>query len=356
MTNNSDINGDERQRFLSLLNDTVNSLNARACDDGDFFSRNGGTRLEPIVVDALRANAAANGFTTADVQLVSGARFPDIIVGRHLGIEVKTTKEDSWKSIGSSIVESTRIESVKEVFLLFGKLGGDVKFVCAPYEACMSGIAVTHLPRYQIDMELSRQPQSTIFDRLNIPYEQFCRLDETEKVNAVRSFYKKLGKEQGREVMPWWIGEDTSTKMNLVHFASLSPGEKDRLRARSFVLFPSLFNSLGYDRIAFWLCNRYSVINHNVRDSFSAGGQVGQIGGVIFSPPIPKMIQVFHIHSYEVMDLLTNPDKDLLDDISDYWNFPYDPSNLFAAWSSEVNKMFSRRQFPFTIEAIIAIP
>lgn len=347
---------DERQRILSLLSATVSDMNNQADANADFFRHNGGTRLEPIVVNALRDNAAANGFRDSDIQLVSGARFPDIVIGRHFGIEVKTTKEDSWKSIGSSIVESTRVESVKEVFLLFGKLGGRVRFACAPYEACMSGIAVTHLPRYQIDMELGRHTLPTIFDRLDIPYNQFCGLDETEKVSAVRSFYKKLGKEQGREVMPWWIGEDTSTKMNLVHFASLSSSEKDHLRARSFVLFPSLFNSLGYDRIAFWLCNRYSVINHNVRDGFSAGGQVGQIGSVIFSPPIPKIIQVFHSLSREVTYLLNHPDKDLLDDISDYWGFPYESSNLFAAWSSEVNKVFSHRQLPFTIETIIAIP
>lgn len=347
---------DERQRFLSLLSATVSDMNNQADVNADFFRQNGGTRLEPVVVSALRANAAAHGFCDTDIRLVSGARFPDIIIGSHFGIEVKTTKDDSWKSIGSSIVESTRIESVKEIFLLFGKLGGRVGFACAPYEACMSGIAVTHLPRYQIDMELCRHTQPTIFERLNIPYDRFCRLDETEKVKAVRSFYKRLGKEQGREVMPWWIGEDTSTKMNLVNYSSLSAAEKNRLRARGFVLFPSLFNSMGYDRIAFWLCNRYSIINHNVRDGFSAGGQVGQIGSVIFSPPIPKIIQVFHTLSPEVIYLLNHPDKELLDDISDYWGFPYDPANLFGAWAAQVNRIFALRRFRFTIETIIAIP
>ena len=49
--------------------------------------------------------------------------FPDILVGEHYGIEVKSTKVNQWSSIGSSIVESTRTKEVQTNFILFANLG-----------------------------------------------------------------------------------------------------------------------------------------------------------------------------------------------------------------------------------------
>lgn len=343
---------DEKSRFVSLVADAVQALNRRASYEGEYLSRQGGSKMEPVALEALRGAAQSNGFAVGDIQLVSGSRFPDIIVGRRFGVEVKTTKDDSWRSIGSSIVESTRIEGVEDVYLLFGKLGGDVRFKALPYQMCLSGIAVTHMPRYQIDMDVCED--DVIFNRLDIPYNEFCKLDEREKVRRVRNYYKKLGEESGKDVMPWWIGEDTATKMNLMLYSSLSQAEKDELRARAFVIFPSLFGS-HYKKIAFWLCNRYSLINHNVRDGFSAGGQVNEIGRVTFNPPIPKIIKNFYSLRERVVALLSGPDKELLDDIADYWDFSYNPGDIFGSWKTEVNRIFSRRGFQLSIETILAI-
>ena len=42
--------------------------------------------------------------------------------------------------------------------MLFGKLGGKTaEFKCRPYEDCLSDIAVTHSPRYLINMELTKE-------------------------------------------------------------------------------------------------------------------------------------------------------------------------------------------------------
>lgn len=64
-------------------------------------------------------------FDPKQVVLVSGHTFPDIVAERYFGVEVKSTKHNHWTSTGSSIVESTRSEWVDNIYMLFGKLGGN---------------------------------------------------------------------------------------------------------------------------------------------------------------------------------------------------------------------------------------
>ena len=92
-------------------------------------------------------------FRVEEIRLVSAQYFPDIIAEKYYGVEVKSTKENHWTSTGSSIVESTRDKNVENIYMLFGKLGGKTaEFKCRPYEDCLSDIAVTHSPRYLINM------------------------------------------------------------------------------------------------------------------------------------------------------------------------------------------------------------
>ena len=123
-------------------------------------------------------------------------------------MEVKSTKADSWTSTGSSIVESTRIKEVESIYMLFGKLGGEhAEFRCRPYEQCLSNIAVTHSPRYLIDMNL----EDTVFDKMKVEYNTFRLLEETEKIAKVRDYYKKVYATKGKGKtyqMPWWMGGD----------------------------------------------------------------------------------------------------------------------------------------------------
>ena len=75
--------------------------------------------------------------------MVSGASFPDIVAKKYYGVEVKSTIKNQWKSIGSSILESTRDQNVERIYLTFGKLGKPVAFRSRPYEQFLSGISVT---------------------------------------------------------------------------------------------------------------------------------------------------------------------------------------------------------------------
>ena len=49
--------------------------------------------------------------------------FPDIAMGEY-GVEVKFTLSDTWRSIANSVLETQRIESVRHIYIVFGKMGG----------------------------------------------------------------------------------------------------------------------------------------------------------------------------------------------------------------------------------------
>ncbi len=48
--------------------------------------------------------------------------FPDIAVGS-FGVEVKFTLNDTWRSVANSVLETNRIASINQIYLVFGKMG-----------------------------------------------------------------------------------------------------------------------------------------------------------------------------------------------------------------------------------------
>ncbi len=182
--------------FRNLMLRTDNLLNQEAMGREAYFEGRNGTALEKDVYEALKHCAIDTPFE-GSIQLVSGASFPDILIHKYYGTEVKSTKENRWKSIGSSILESTRNKNVERIFLTFGKLGKPIAFKSKPYEECLAGISVTHYPRYQIDMELIEG--DTIFDKMGVQYEDFRKMDNP--VVPVSQYYKKQLK-PGESL--WW--------------------------------------------------------------------------------------------------------------------------------------------------------
>ena len=182
--------------FQDLMMKTDTMLNVEAKGRELYYKGRNGTQLEEDVYDALSRCALHTPFE-GTIQLVSGASFPDIVANRFYGVEVKSTNKNHWKSIGSSILESTRNQNVERIFLTFGKLGAPVAFKSRPYEECLSGISVTHYPRYQIDMELGKG--ETIFDKMGISYDTLRKMDNP--VAPVSQYYKKQLKPGGKFVV-----------------------------------------------------------------------------------------------------------------------------------------------------------
>lgn len=327
--------------FAEFMSLTERHLNDETSLNHSLYKRCNGIDLEKVAVEALKQVAPKTPFRPENIELISGARFPDIVAERYYGVEVKSTKDNSWKSTGSSIVESTRIEYVSKIYMLFGNLGSDpAKFKCKPYEECLYNIAVTHSPRYLIDMELKEHNEPNIFDKINIPYDDFREYDENHKITEVRQYYKQKAAKDKKLEMPWWMGEE-GTPVSLSFYNDLSRSQKDEIDRRMFILFPSIFNS-EFKPAALWLCNRYALLCPNMRDVFTAGGKIDSLGNVKLKHAVPQIINRLYKFKDNIIKLLKNPDLFLIQDVCDYWQITCPPTKYYENWLVLINKAFKK--------------
>lgn len=272
--------------FKNLMKKTDIFLNNEAKGRESYFQKRTAQLLEEDVCNALKDCSKGTKFENT-IQLVSGAQFPDIVAANYYGVEVKSTIKNQWVSTGSSILESTRIPSVERIFMTFGKLANPVEFLSRPYEECLSEIAVTHYPRYKIDMTLKKG--ETIFDKMGISYDELRNMKHPTE--PVAKYYKSKLK-PGESL--WWspdvenIQEET-VPMTVKLFSSLNKDEKISCMVQMVTLFPTLLgNSLTkYDNPTLWLLTQKGIISTHIRDSFSAGGQVEMktLSGIIVKMP-----------------------------------------------------------------------
>ena len=304
----------------------------KLAQDTNYYVGCDSKQLEKEVLSAMKEQCKGTSFLPDDIQLVSGQRFPDIIASKHFGVEVKSTKENKWVSTGSSIVESTRIEDVNHIYMLFGKLGGKpIEFKCKPYHNCLYDIAVTHSPRYLIDMEITQE--RTIFSKMGIEYDKF-RLSE-DPISTVRSYYLEKIKKEKRMAMPWWIGSETVTSPTLRLWSgrSLDQEKQNIYKAQLLILFPTEICNSNYDRATLWLCIRHSIINTHFRDLFTAGGQV-QIENCCCPAIIKRILRVAPIVKQILLE------ESLLFDIKDNNPDLFYAKDKYAYWVLQVSKQY----------------
>lgn len=252
--------------FVSLMRRTDELLNHDALRRPAYYAGRGGNPLEDDVKAALDECAKGTRFENT-IEKISGQKFPDIIAAKYYGVEVKSTKENHWTSTGSSILESSRISDVERIFLTFRKLGGTpIEFLSRPYEECLCGIAVTHMPRYLIDMRLKQG--ETIFDKIGTPYDELRLLDNP--IAPVSKYYRSKLK-PGESL--WWAGDaaDETVSATIRLWSQIPIEEKKRYTVYGCVNFPEVFGG-NYDRYALWLTSQ-GVVDPHIRDQFSAGGQ-----------------------------------------------------------------------------------
>lgn len=256
----------EISEFRKLMAKTDQLLNADALKRPKYYASRGGNPLEDDVKAALDECAKGTAFQ-GTIEKISGHRFPDIVAAKFYGVEVKSTKDDHWTSTGSSIMETTRVTDVERIFMTFGKLGGNpIEFMSKPYEECLYGIAVTHMPRYLIDMRL--KPGQTIFDKMGIDYDTLRQMDNP--IAPVSSYYRKHLK-PGESL--WWAGDtaDETVSATIRLWKNLKLDEKRRYTVFGCVNYPEIFGG-DYDRYSLWLTSQ-GVVDPHIRDQFSAGGQ-----------------------------------------------------------------------------------
>lgn len=313
--------------FQKLMKETDRFLNNEAKGREHYFAKRTAQLLEKDVCDALKTCAKGTEFADT-IQLVSGAQFPDIQIHNFYGIEVKSTIKNHWTSTGSSILESTRNTDIRRIYMTFGKLGSPIEFRSRPYEECLSEIAVTHYPRYKIDMELEKG--KTIFDKIGISYDELRNMDNP--VEPVSKYYKARLK-PGESL--WWASDTTveeqTVPMTVRLFSSLLSDEQEKIRVLLYTMFPQILGKGNdkYNKPALYLMTRFGVVNPSFRDMFSAGGQVElptRYGILVKMPAAFGRIAKYKDLIQETLEDASNQT------LSENWGTLADDSNRVSQW------------------------
>lgn len=198
--------------------------------------------------------------------------FPDIVLG-DWGIEVKFTEKDTWRSVANSVFESTKSPDVKDVYVVFGKMGGEPDVKWARYGDCVMHVRTSHVPRFELDISTSE----SLFQKIGIPYEEFTGLDDHQKMRHIRDYARGRLK-QGERL--WWLEDEQNSSGHSLPiqarlYMSLEQEEKRRMRAEAALLCPSIFKPSRakhkYDDVTLYLLTRHGVLCSQARDLFSAG-------------------------------------------------------------------------------------
>ncbi len=267
ITSNKDVSCTDFENLIQL---TTRTLQETSSTENERYLTLLGRKLEDEVFDVMNSCANNTPFE-GTIELVSGQKFPDIVANNYFGVEVKSTKQNHWKTTGNSVLESTRVEDIERIYMLFGKIHNPIEFKCRLYQDCLSDVIVTHSPRYSIDMDLAEG--KTIFDKVGVDYDVVRK--SSNPIKPFKEYYRnRLSK--GQEL--WWL-ENTEYKPDSIVFKlwkSLSKAQKDEIRILGYIYFPEVLRRQSqskYDNFALWLSVKQRIICTSIRDVFSAGGQ-----------------------------------------------------------------------------------
>ncbi|MDD2983515.1 MAG: hypothetical protein PHQ74_09005 [Crocinitomicaceae bacterium] len=322
----------ERNEFDLLLESTTSELNNHAQKNPTKVSKLLGRDLEPFVKDVMADLAVGTVFENS-IELIGGQKFPDIVAKKYYGIEVKTTTKDHWKTTGNSVLESTRVDDVERIFMLFAKLASPIEFRSRPYEEVLSEVVVTHSPRYLIDMNLEKG--KTIFDKINMSYDTLRKEENT--IKPIVDYYKSKLK-PGDEL--WWMDSNANNKSSNIVIKiwnNLSKEEKLDLKFKAMAYFPELFSNSSdkFGRLAIWLVTSEGVVCPNVRDLFTAGGKTNFINGKIVYQKVPRILLNLFTHVPQILENIINTSAY---ELSEYWGIKTNESKKIFDWINLVNQ------------------
>ena len=263
--------------------------------------------------------------------------FPDIAIGEY-GVEVKFTRQDTWRSIANSVLETQRIESVRHIYIVFGKMGGVPEVRWGEWEKSVVHVRTSHVPRFEVEMTSDGNSRhQSLFRQMGIRYDDFRKLDMQEKMKYVRAYARKIHPD-GRL---WW-SEDSeedvhTTPLQARLYTNLPPDEKTRLRAEAALLCPSIVKSgrtrNKYDDMVLYLLTYHGVVCHQARDLFSAGSVANPSnddkGGVYIMRAL-KLIEK------EMSDAAMRMDDALF---VEYWGESVPPQKRIARWLEKADKL-----------------
>ena len=302
------------REFEDLLKRTTFYLEADARTKPEYYLAREPEALEEDVYRALVDRSTGSVFENTIV-LYSGHSFPDIVAARYWGVEVKSTRRNQWRTTGNSVLETTRVGDVSHIYLLFGKLHAPIGFRYRSYEQCLYGIAVTHSPRYLVDMDTPTG--DSIFDLMNISYDEIRHLEKP--IQAIIRYYRqKLGPDEDLWSLDSGEEDTESHSISVRLWSHLDASEKHRLQNLAMVLFPEIFGrgNRKYAKLAAWLAGSHGVVSPSLRDTFTAGGQVQIVYNGVVHERVPRIVQHLYDNAEEIACLI---DSFSDEEIEYYW-------------------------------------
>lgn len=311
--------------FESLLDRCCERLTEEARSTGFKSSKHFEDRVREVLADLTADDASI------EIDFDSPAQaFPDIAMGEY-GVEVKYTTADTWRSIANSVLETQRVDGVKYIYVVFGKMGGTPEVRWGEYEASVVHVRTSHVPRFEV--EIATDPataRESLFHQMGIHYEDFRQLDMSKKMKYIRAYARKIHPD-GRL---WWIEEKESDEHTLPIqarlYTNLSTEEKTRLRAEAALVCPGIVKSgrdrNKYDDVVLYLLTYHGVLCHQARDLFSAGSVAN-----------PKNDDNGGIYIERALKLIENEMRQAALEMDDaifveYWGESVPPENRIARW------------------------
>jgi len=263
--------------------------------------------------------------------------FPDIAMGEY-GVEVKFTTNDTWRSVANSVLETQRIETVKHIYIVFGKMGGTPEVRWGDYEESVIHVRTSHVPRFEVEIPTGRATAKlSLFEEMGIRYDDFRKLQMQDKMKHIRAYARKIHPD-GRL---WWIEEKESDEhtvpLQARLYTNLQSAEKTRLRAEAALLCPKIVDSgrsrNKYDDMVLYLLTYHGIICHQARDLFSAGSVANPSNddeGGIYIERALKLIES------EMQDAAMRMDDALF---VEYWGESVAPEKRIARWLEKADEI-----------------
>lgn len=177
----------------------------------------------------------------------------------------------------------------------------------------------------------------SIFDKMKLSYNKISTSDNP--IKPIREYYRS--NLRGGESL-WWIdgnlGDQPVLAPQIRDYSSLDKESKNRIEAEIFVRFPIVLsnkNRVKYNDIPAYLVSMHGVVSPNLRDHFTAGGQVN----VLFKGQehrVPRIVCKL-INSKGLIIALFSQELDLnfdnwlnkIDEYVEYLNLNFKLSDVF---------------------------